>query len=82
MSFIRVSARDNKCKIDLNSIHIVSFSAGRVQGADIGSDIELSTGEDLYVNESPRQLRGFIKKAQGTLPVAATASDEAVVPAE
>lgn len=80
MSFIRVSARDNKCKIDLNSVHIVSFSAGRVQGADVGSDIELTTGEDLYVNESPRQLRGFIKKAQGTLPAPAVSDDDSPAP--
>lgn len=79
MSFIRVSEQDeSKTKVDLNTVHIVSFRPA----SDAGAVIDLTDGGTLYVNESPRQLRGFIKKAQGTLPVAATASDEAVVPAE
>ena len=79
MSFIRVSEQDeSKTKVDLNTVHIVSFRPA----SDAGAVIDLTDGGTLYVNESPRQLRGFIKKAQGTLPVAAAATDDVAVPAE
>lgn len=79
MSFIRVSEQDeSKTKVDLNTVHIVSFRPA----SDAGAVIDLTDGGTLYVNESPRQLRGFIKKAQGTLPVAAAVSDDPAVPAE
>lgn len=77
MSFIRVSEQDdNKTKVDVNSVHIVSFRPA----ADAGSMLDLSDGGTLFVNESPRQLRGFIKKAQGTLPAPAVSDDDSPAP--
>ena len=71
MSFIRVTLRDKeRTKTDLNTVHVVSY-APEMDGT--GSDIELSTGNALLVNESPRQLRSFVRKAQGTLPAPAVA---------
>lgn len=72
MSFIRVTLRSDKTKIDLNTVHVVSY-APQYEGT--GSDIELSTGNELAVNESPRQLRSFVRKAQGTLPAPAAATE-------
>jgi hypothetical protein len=69
MSFIRVTQRDgSKTKTDLNVNHVVWYTPAIRQE---GSDILLSNDEILTVNESPRSLRSFIKKAQGTLPAPA-----------
>ena len=77
MSFIRVSEQDeSKTKVDLNTVHIVSFRPA----TDAGAVIDLTDGGTLYVNESPRQLRGFIKKAQGTLPAPAVSDDDSPAP--
>lgn len=77
MSFIRVTLRgEKKTKVDLNSIHIVHYRAGSNGGAEVGSDVTLLNDDILMVNESPRQLRSFIKKAQGALPVAAVVEVE------
>lgn len=72
MSFIRVTGRDaTKKKIDVNTTHIVGFSPE--DGAGTGADIQLTTGQLLQVNESARQLRSFVRKAQGNLPAKADA---------
>lgn len=74
MSFIRVTKRDTgKTKTDLNVNHIIGYTPGE---GDVGSDVLLSNGDGLMVNESPRSLRSFIRKAQGTLPAPATAVAE------
>ena len=77
MSFIRVSEKDeSKTKVDVNTVHIVLFRPA----SDAGSMIDLADGGTLYVNESPRQLRGFIKKAQGTLPAPAVSDEDSPAP--
>lgn len=66
MSFIRVTLRSSKDKVDINTVHIVSFRDGVSSGTEI-----TMLNDDLHlVNESTRQIRSFIKKAQGTLPMA------------
>lgn len=66
MSFIRVSrVNTDSTKVDINTAHIVSYEVGQAS-----TIIVMSTDEELHVNETPRQLRSFIKKAQGTLPQA------------
>ncbi|MNQ24768.1 hypothetical protein D3C85_379720 [compost metagenome] len=73
MSFIRVTQRnDAKTKTDLNTVHVVCYTP---EENGTGSDIELSTGDVLLVNESTRQLRSFVRKAQGTLPAPAVAAE-------
>lgn len=81
MSFIRVTLRnEKKTKVDLNSAHIVHYHAGSNGGAEVGSDVTLLNDDILTVNESPRQLRGFIKKAQGTLPAPAVSDEDSPAP--
>lgn len=65
MSFIRVTDNESGEKIDLNSNHIVAF---RGMGDGQGSEISLIGGNFHSVKDSPRSLRGYIKKAQGMLP--------------
>jgi hypothetical protein len=70
MSFIRVTQRNgSRTKTDLNVNHVVWYTPG---ARSEGSDILLSNDEILPVNESPRSLRSFIKKAQGILPAPAS----------
>lgn len=66
MSFIRVTLRSSKDKVDLNTAHIVSFR----EGVQSGTEVSMVNGDLHLVNESTRQIRSFIKKAQGTLPQA------------
>lgn len=71
MSFIRVTQRNaDKTKTDLNTVHVICYTP-EVGGT--GSDIALRDGTKLAVNESPRQLRSFVRKAQGQLPAPAAA---------
>lgn len=71
MSFIRVTQRDaDKTKTDLNIDHVVCYTQ---QSEGTGSDIALVGGAKLLVNESTRQLRSFVRKAQGQLPAPAAA---------
>lgn len=79
MSFIRVTLRGSKDKVDVNSAYIVSYKAGFADGVENGAQITMLNDDLLLVNESPRSLRSFIKKAQGILP--APASDLAPVEA-
>lgn len=67
MSFIRVTLRSNKNKIDINTVHVVSFR----EATTLGTDIVMLNDDVHLVNESPRQIRSFIKKAQGSLPAPA-----------
>ena len=73
MSFIRVTTKKNAVKLDLNLNHIVHFETHQTGE---GSYITMIDGTDYEVTNSSRSLRGYIKKAQGTLPEKATASAE------
>lgn len=65
MGFIRVTDKDTQEKIDLNVEHITAF---RGLGANAGSQVVIINGDNFTVSDSPRSLRGYIKKAQGSLP--------------
>lgn len=67
MSFIRVTLKHNGVKVNLNSANISSFS----DASDSGSVITMTNDDDFEVTDSARSLRGYIKKAQGTLPAKA-----------
>lgn len=62
MSFIRVTDAATGIKIDINSVHVMSFTA---HGE--GSKIVLLNNEVYAVSDTPRSIRGYIKKAQGNL---------------
>lgn len=62
MPFIRVTRRD-KIVVDINTVHIIQFYP---EGGD--TKVDLTDNLSFNVLEEPRQLRGFIKKAEGTLP--------------
>ena len=64
MSFIRVTDLESGVKIDINSDHILSFTPSDTAG----SIIRLLDGNLYSVKDTPRSIRGFIKKAQGNLP--------------
>lgn len=66
MSFIRVTLRSSKEKIDINTVHVVSFR----EADSPGTEITMLNDDVHLVNETTRQIRSFIKKAQGTLPQA------------
>lgn len=70
MSFIRVSLRHSKDKIDINTAHLVSFKPLFADGKEVATELTLLNDDKYSVNESSRQIRSFIKKAQGTLPQA------------
>lgn len=67
MPFIRVTDVVQKQVVDLNVAHIVGFTpaTGREQ---TGSLVTLANGDVYHVEDTPRSLRGYIKKAEGTLP--------------
>lgn len=67
MPFIRVTDVRDKQVVDLNINHIVAFTPAI--GRDLqGSLITLNNGDVYHVEDTPRSLRGYIKKAEGTLP--------------
>ncbi len=66
MSFIKVTDKESGERIDLNSDHILAF---RGLGEGKGCQIALLGGTSHIVNDSPRSIRGYIKKAQGVLPL-------------
>lgn len=67
MSFIRLTSQSDNTRLDLNVNHIVGFEPSN-DGS--GSKVWTSTDDTCFVKESTRQIRSFIKKAQGTLPQA------------
>lgn len=74
MPFIRVTDVQQNQVVDLNIAHIVAFTpANRNQQ---GSFVTLNNGDVYHVEDTPRSLRGYIKKAEGTLP---EPKDEVVV---
>ena len=66
MPFIRVTDVKQKQVVDLNIAHIVGFTPAHRDLS--GSFITLINGEIYHVEDTPRSLRGYIKKAEGTLP--------------
>ena len=72
MSFIRVSLRHSKDKLDINTAHLVSFKPVLdIAGKETGTELTMLNDDRYSVNESSRQIRSFIKKAQGSLPAPA-----------
>lgn len=65
MSFIRLTDKESGEKIDVNSNHIVAF---RGVGDGEGTEVVTTVGGTHSVTDSPRSIRGYIKKAQGSLP--------------
>lgn len=62
MPFIRVTRRDNVV-IDINTVNIIQFYP---QGGNTRIDLKDNITHDIV--DEVRQLRGYIKKAEGTLP--------------
>lgn len=69
MPFIRVTRRDNVV-IDISVNKIIQFYP---QGGDTRIDLVDNISHDIV--DDPRQLRGYIKKAEGTLPEKAMPND-------
>lgn len=63
MPFIRVTRRDNTV-IDVNISKIIQFHP---HGGNTRLDLVDNISHDIV--DEPRQLRGYIKKAEGTLPL-------------
>lgn len=61
MTYIRVVDHETKLKVDLNTSHIVAFVAAE----DSGTLISLVNGVSYHVSDTPRSVRGFVRKAQG-----------------
>jgi len=70
MPFIRVTRRDN-VEIDVSVNKIIQFYP---QGGCTRIDLTDNISHDI--NDEPRQLRGYIKKAEGTLPVKKEPNDK------
>lgn len=67
MPFIRVTDVQSKQVIDLNIAHIVAFTP--VGGTKAkGSLVSIDNGESYHVEDETRQIRGYIMRAEGTLP--------------
>ena len=71
MSFIRVSLRHTNDKLDINTAHLVSFRPLLADGKEVAAELTMLNDDRYSVNESSRQIRSFIKKAQGSLPAPA-----------
>lgn len=69
MSFIRLTRKGGTKQVDVNSTHVVSFE--ELNGTGNGTYVTLVDSTEMDVLESPRQIRSFIKKAQGSLPAPA-----------
>ena len=63
MTFIRVTRLNNGNRVDLNSAQIISVE--QLNGEGKGSLIQAADNLNFEVKESARQIRAFIKKAQG-----------------
>lgn len=63
MTFIRVTRLSNGNRVDLNSAQIISVE--QLNGEGKGSLIQAADNLNFEVKESARQIRAFIKKAQG-----------------
>lgn len=74
MPFIRVTRRDNVV-IDISVNKIIQFYP---QGGDTRIDLVDNISHDIV--DDPRQLRGYIKKAEGTLPEKVEPNVELVSP--
>lgn len=68
MPFIRVTDAQQKQVVDVNIAHIVAFTPAAGRDPQ-GSFITLNNGVIYHVEDTPRSLRGYIKKAEGTLPL-------------
>lgn len=76
MPFIRVTEVKTKQVNDINVNRIISFYE---RTGDKFTTIHLEGGLDLHVEDEPRQLRGYIKKAEGTLPVKKESNAEIIM---
>lgn len=65
MPFIRVTDTQTKAIVDLNINKIIKFE---VRPGSKFTTIDLDDNWCIHVDDEPRQLRGYIKKAEGTLP--------------
>lgn len=61
MTYIRVVDHETKLKVDLNTAHIVAFAPAD----DSGTLISLVNGVSYHVSDTPRSVRGYVRKAQG-----------------
>lgn len=61
MTYIRVVDHETKLNVDLNTDHIVAFAPAD----DSGTLISLVNGVTYRVDDTPRSVRGFVRKAQG-----------------
>ena len=61
MTYIRVVDHETKLKVDLNTDHIVAFAPAD----DSGTLISLVNGVSYHVSDTPRSVRGYVRKAQG-----------------
>lgn len=65
MPFIRVTRFEDAVVMDINVNKIISFHVGKGKKF---TTIELVDNLTVDACDDPRQLRGYIKKAEGTLP--------------
>lgn len=61
MTYIRVVDHETKLKVDLNTDHIVAFAPAD----DSGTLISLVNGVSYHVSDTPRSVRGYVRKAKG-----------------
>lgn len=71
MPFIRVTRTCDKVVIDINTASILQFYP-----ASGNTRIDLQDNISHDIVDEPRQLRGYIKKAEGTLPEKAEPNGE------
>lgn len=65
MPFIRVTRYEDDVVIDISVTKIISFYVAK--GGKF-TTVELVDNLNIHAKDEPRQLRGYIKKAEGTLP--------------
>lgn len=67
MTYIRVVDHETELKVDLNTAHIIAFAAARdVDGNELpGTHISLVNGLTYHVSDTPRQVRGYVRQANG-----------------
>lgn len=73
MPFIRVNEFQTETVHDVNVANIISFS---VKKGSKFTTMELVDNITINIVDDPRQLRGYIKKAEGTLPEKAEPNEE------
>ena len=65
MPFIRLNSAHDKSVVDVNISTIISFS---VKPGNVHTTVELRDNLTMLVSDTPRSIRGYIKRAEGLLP--------------